>query len=77
MSYHPEHAVAEIGHLHNMMIAVQASVTGADATIAQKLDDNARRLAKENGNAAEIEAQKQHRLDIAKRAEVLVREAEK
>jgi len=77
MCYHPEHAVAEIGHLHNMMIAVQASVTGADATIVQKLDENARHLAKENGNATEIEAQKQHRLDIAKRAEVLVKEAGK
>jgi alpha-glucosidase len=77
ISYHPERTTEEIAHFHNVMIAAQASVTGASAAIAQKLDDNARRLAGSNGNAAEIEAQKQHRLDIAKRAEVLVKEAGK
>jgi hypothetical protein len=77
LGYHPERATAEIAHFHNVMIAAQASVSGVGATFAQKLDENARRIAGNNAGSAEMEAQKQRRLDIVKRAELLVKEAGK
>jgi alpha-glucosidase len=75
LSYHPERAVAEIAHFHNVRPQAQSSVNALEKNFLESLDKNARRISAANPGSAEFEAQKQRRIDTFKRAERLVAEA--
>jgi alpha-glucosidase (family GH31 glycosyl hydrolase) len=76
LGYHPERAVTEIDHLHDILPRAQVAVNALDATFAARLNDAAVRI----GGAAShvnIEAEKQRRLDSLHRAEALLSDAGK
>jgi alpha-glucosidase len=75
LSYHPERAVAEIAHFHNVRPQAQSSVSALEKNFFESLDKNARRISAANPGSAEFQAQKQRRIDAFKRAERLVAEA--
>ena len=77
LSYHPELATEEITHFHSVLFQAQASVQALGATFAQYLNDITKRISANSMTPAELEAQKQRRLDALSRAEKLVREADK
>lgn len=59
LSYHPEHAMDEITHFHEMLPQAQAAVAEVGSTFSQKLDDYAARLANNALKPAGMEVQKQ------------------
>ena len=76
LSYHPELATEEITRFHTGLLEAQTSVQALDSTFAQHLNE----VALHGGgglSAAEVEAQKQRRIDALHRAERLVSEAGK
>ncbi len=77
LGYHPERAVEEITHFHEMLPKAQAAVEAVGTTFVQKLDDYVKRNANNPLRPADMEAAKQIRLDNLHRAERLVGEAEK
>jgi alpha-glucosidase len=77
LSYHPELATEEITHFHSVLFQAQASVQALGATFAQHLNDITKRISANSMTPAQLEAQKQRRLDALSRAEKLVREADK
>jgi alpha-glucosidase len=77
LSYHPELATEEITHFHSVLFQAQASVQALGATFAQHLNDITKRISANSMTPAELEAQKQRRLDALSRAEKLVTEADK
>jgi alpha-glucosidase len=77
LGYHPERAAEEIAHFHDALTQAQASVDALGATFAKQLNDASRRVSASSLMPAEVEAQKQRRLDALARAERLVTEASK
>jgi hypothetical protein len=77
LSYHPENAVEEFGHLQSALPQARASVKALDSSFAQRLNDAAKRFASVYPNPADVEYQKQRRIDALHRAERLVEEAGK
>lgn len=77
LSYHPELATEEITHFHSVLFQAQASVQALGATFAQHLNDIVKRISANSMSPAELEAQKQRRLDALSRAEKLVTEVDK
>jgi alpha-glucosidase len=72
LSYHPELATEEITHFHSVLFQAQGSVQALGATFAQHLNDITKRISANSMSPAELEAQKQRRLDALSRAEKLV-----
>lgn len=77
LSYHPETAVDEVAHLHDALPKARAEVAGLGSTFSQKLDDYMDRMEKNPLHPANMDWQKQTRLDDMTRAEQLVNEAGK
>jgi alpha-glucosidase len=79
LSYHPENAPKEIAIFHDLLPKAQAAITGIRATFAPRMEEYAKRLMASNWRPAnaDMEAQKQRRLDAVARAERLVTEAGK
>ncbi len=79
LSYHPEKAQEEIAHFHKVLPEAQAAVSAISANFTPKLEEYAKRDLARNWFPAKVnmEAQKQHRLDAAARAERLAAEAGK
>ena len=77
LSYHPEHAVAEIAHFHEVLPAAQSSLTTLERVFLEHLNNNSRRVSASNLSPAEQEAQKQLRTQTFKRAELLAVDAAK
>jgi alpha-glucosidase len=77
LSYHPELATEEITHFHSVLFQAKASVQALGATFAQHLNDITKRISANSMSPAELEAQKQRRLDALSRAEKLVTEVDK
>jgi alpha-glucosidase len=77
LGYHPERAFAEISHFHDILPQAQASVQALATTYAQHVNDASRSVSASSLTPAEIEVQKQRRLDSFARAERLVAEANK
>ena len=77
LGYHPELAAEEITHFHSALFEAQVSVEALDATFTERLNDASRRVSASSMTPAEIEAQKQRRLECLSRAERLVMEAGK
>ncbi|MGA9672148.1 MAG: TIM-barrel domain-containing protein, partial [Terracidiphilus sp.] len=79
LSYHPENAVAEIAHFHEVLPKAQASVSEIGATYAEHLEERIKRYSPEKWlpKGIDMETQKQHRLDAMARALKLMDEANK
>jgi alpha-glucosidase len=75
LGYHPEHAVAEIAHFHEVLPQAQSSVHALGTAFAQRVNDASHRVSSSSLTPAELEVQKQRRLDSLSRAERLVTEA--
>jgi alpha-glucosidase (family GH31 glycosyl hydrolase) len=76
LGYHPEHAAEEIAHFHEVLPKVQAAVDAIGNGFAQRIDDYIKNMSRD-WRVADLEAQKQNRLDAISRAEKLVAEAQK
>jgi alpha-glucosidase len=79
LSYHPEKAIEEIAHFHEVLPKAQATIAEIGSTFAQHLEDYTKRLTASNWRPAgmDMKAQKQRRLDAVARAAKLVTEAGK
>jgi len=75
LGYHPERAVEEIAHFHAVLPKAQAAVAAIAPTFASKLDDYAMNMATNPLRPADMQAEKQRRLNSMERAEILVMEA--
>jgi len=77
LSYHPERAIAEIAHLHEMLPKARGAVNALDATFAAHLNDEAVRIGGAAYSHVDVQAEKQRRLDSLHRAEALLADAGK
>ena len=79
LSYHPENAQQEIARFHELLPKAQAAIAGIRATFGPRMEEYAKRLMASNWRPAiaDMEAQKQRRLDAIARAERMVTEAGK
>ena len=79
LSYHPENAVAEIAHFHEVLPKAQASVSEIGATYSEHLEERIKLYSPEKWlpKGIDMETQKQHRLDAMARALKLMDEANK
>ena len=77
LGYHPERARAEIKHFHDVLPKAQVAVTSIQKDFSQRMDEFAKRLSSDNWRVADLQAQKQHRLDALAQAGKLVNEAGK
>jgi alpha-glucosidase (family GH31 glycosyl hydrolase) len=75
LGYHPERAVEEIEHFHQVLPKAQGAVSALDESFSKSLANMIERNSATT-SAAELEAQKQRRLDLLYRAQKLVVEAE-
>ena len=75
LGYHPERAQEELAHFHAVLPQAQAAVNSMGQDFGQRMEDYAKRLATSNWRPADMDAQKQSRLDAMARAEKLVNEA--
>jgi alpha-glucosidase len=79
LSYHPERAVAEIAHFHEVLPQAKAAIAKIGATFGPQADEYAKRMAASSWRPAgmDIAAQKQHCKDAMTKAERLMEEAAK
>jgi hypothetical protein len=77
IGYHPERAVEEMAHFHEVLPNAQAEVAAMRPAFVKRLDDYAKRMADNPLRPADMDAAKQIRLDNLSRAERLVIEAGK
>ena len=77
LSYHPEHAVEEIAHFHDVLPAAQSSLSTLEPVFLERLNNNSLRVSASNLSPAEQEAQKQLRTQTFRRAELLATDATK
>ena len=77
LSYHPERALEEITHLHLALLLAQTAVDEIAKNFNTRMEDYAQRMSKENWRPADMDAQKQKRMDAMARAVKLLSEAEK
>ena len=79
LGYHPERAVAEIAHFHEVLPKAQAAIAQIGATFAPQMDEYVKHLTAEHWRPAglDLAAEKQRRLDAMARAERLAAEAAK
>jgi alpha-glucosidase len=77
LGYHPERAVEEIAHFHEMLPKAQAAVDTDGASFAQRVDEYAKRMETNPLRPADMEEQKQSRIESMQRAEKMVEEAGK
>ena len=77
LSYHPERAVEEIAHFHEVLPRARAAVDDGAASFVQRLNDSSFRIGGSATAPADVPAERQRRLDLLHRAEALVAEAAK
>jgi alpha-glucosidase len=79
LGYHPENAVAEIAHFHEVLPEAQAALAEIGATFAEHVEERIKQYSAEKWRPGgmDMETQKQHRLDAMARALRLVDEANK
>ena len=75
LGYHPEKAKEEIAHFHMVLPQAKAAIETIGQTYAQRLDDTIKHMG--SNKPADLDAQKQHRLDAMARAQKQVNEAGK
>jgi alpha-glucosidase len=77
LSYHPDRAVEELAHFHEVLPKAEAAVATAGTSFANRMDDYVRRMSTNALRPADMDAAKQSRLDSMNRAGRLVAEAGK
>jgi hypothetical protein len=77
LGYHPERAVEEIAHFHEVLPKAQAAVSGIGDSFADTLDTYVKRMGRGPLRPSDMEAEKQRRLDAMARAQKLMSEAGK
>jgi alpha-glucosidase (family GH31 glycosyl hydrolase) len=77
LSYHPERAVEEIAHFREVLPKAQAAVAAVGTGFIQRMDTYAQRMESNPLRPADMNSEKQNRLDALHRAEALVDEAGK
>ncbi len=75
LGYHPERAQDEIAHFHQTLPQAQSAVTALGQTFSQRLDEMAQRAARSPLRPANMEQEKQRRLDALNRAKAMMAEA--
>ncbi len=75
LSYHPERAVEEIAHFHEVLSEAQSAVSGIGATFAESVDTYVKRAGRGPLRPTDMDAEKQRRLDAMERAQKLMSEA--
>lgn len=77
LGYHPENAPQEIAHFHQVMTEAQAALEAAAPEFQQRVEEAARNISHVNPKPAEVDEQKQHRLDAMSKARKQLSEAGK
>jgi alpha-glucosidase (family GH31 glycosyl hydrolase) len=72
LGYHPERAVEEIAHFHEVLPKAQAAVAADGVNFKQRVDQYAKRMETNPLRPADMDAQKQSRLDAMNRAQAMV-----
>jgi alpha-glucosidase len=72
LGYHPGRAAEEIAHYHDVLPKARAAVAAAGTGFAQRVDAYAERMESNPLRPADMDAEKQKRLDALNRAEALV-----
>ncbi|HZP04087.1 MAG TPA: TIM-barrel domain-containing protein [Terracidiphilus sp.] len=75
LGYHPERAVEEIAHFHEVLPQARAAVTADGADFAERVEQYAKHMQNNPLRPADMDAAKQSRLDSMRRAEAMVQEA--
>ena len=75
LGYHPERAVEEIAHFHEVLPRAQAAVRADEVDFTQRVDQYAQRMENNPLRPANMDAEKQSREDAMSRAEKMVEEA--
>jgi alpha-glucosidase len=75
LGYHPEKAREELAHFQEVLPQAQAALDALGKDFAQRMDDYAKRMSSSNWRPADMDAQKQHRLDSMARAQKQAAEA--
>jgi alpha-glucosidase (family GH31 glycosyl hydrolase) len=76
LGYHPETAAEELVHFRQILPQAQAAVNAAAPAFAQH-EDNSTKAVRDNPRAAELDEQRQHRVDSIAKAQKQVNEAAK
>jgi alpha-glucosidase len=77
LGYHPENAAKEIAHFHEALPKAQAAIAQIAANFKEQMEGYAKRMATSNWRPADLDVEKQRRLDALARAEKQVGEAGK
>jgi hypothetical protein len=77
LGYHPENAVTEIAHYHEVLPRAQAAVHAIEPGIQHSIDDYLHREASDENKPADLDARVQKRIDMMKRALIAVDQAAK
>ena len=77
LGYHPERAQQELERFHQILPEAQAAVEKSSQEFAQRMEDFAKRMNRDNPHAADSSAQRQRRLDAMSRAQRQAAEASK
>jgi alpha-glucosidase (family GH31 glycosyl hydrolase) len=75
LGYHPEKAVEELAHFHELLPQAQAAIDTIGKGFMQRVNDAVKQLG--NNRPPDLEAQKQRRLDSMAKAQKLAEEAGK
>ena len=76
LGYHPERAVEEIAHFHEILPQAQTAVSALDATFAERMK-NITQIGGADFVHLDVKVEEQRRLDLLHRAESLLAEAGK
>ena len=77
LGYHPERAVEEIAHFHEVLPKAQAAVTADGADFKQRVNEYAKQIADNPLRPTDMDAAKQSRMDAMSRAEAMMETAGK
>jgi hypothetical protein len=72
LGYHPERALKEFAHFHEVLPKAQAAVAAAGVDFAQRVNEYAKRMEDNPLRPADMDTQKQSRVDAMSRAEAMV-----
>jgi alpha-glucosidase len=77
LGYHPENAVAEITHYHQVLPEAKAAVHAIEPGLQHNIDDYVQHEASDPNKPADLDARVQKRIDLMKRALAAADEAGK
>jgi len=77
LGYHPESAQKELAHLHEILPQAQVAIAKIGESFTARMENFGKSLSRSNWRPADMDAQKQERLDALARAQRMVAEAGK